>query len=162
MKLFVMICGKIGSYMNAIAGSLLFFMMMLVVTDVVGRFFGMPVTGSYELVALAGAIVIGFAIPRTSLDHGHVSLDLLIERSSEVTRKTLILSTRVLSILLFIGLACFLVLKGHYLYINREVSSTLRIPQFILVYVLAFCCLIECLALTADIFSVINGGDQNE
>ncbi len=50
------------------------------VADVILREFKMPIVGTYEIVSLLGAIVIGFAIPQTSLERGHVLMDFLTER----------------------------------------------------------------------------------
>lgn len=62
-------CSKI---MNIIAGIALTVMMLLTVADVLLRSGGHPLIGTYEIVALLMALVIGFAIPQVSLDRGHV------------------------------------------------------------------------------------------
>ena len=53
--------------------------MLITVVDVILRFFSKPITGTYELVFLGGAVVIGCAIPRTSWEGGHVNVDFAIE-----------------------------------------------------------------------------------
>lgn len=153
---------RVGTAMNAISGVVVFFMMFLTVTDVVMRFFGKPILGSYELVSLLGAAVIGFAIPKTSLDRGHVYVDFLSVKWSEATQKTAFIITRIPSIAFFIALTAFLVLKGRSLYRVAEVTSILQIPRYLLVYLLAFCCLVECFVLIADIVRTFDddGGQQ--
>ena len=44
--------------------------MSLTIADVVLRVFHKPIVGTYELVALSGAVVIGFSMPHTVLAQG--------------------------------------------------------------------------------------------
>jgi hypothetical protein len=52
-----------SEFMGIIAGITLMFVMFLTVLDVILRYFGYPITGVYDLVALGGAIIIGFSMP---------------------------------------------------------------------------------------------------
>jgi TRAP-type transport system small permease protein len=141
-----------GTWMYIVAGAIVMLMMMLTVTDVVGRyFFGMPIKGSYELISFLGATVFGLIIAKTSLDRGHVSVDILIEGRSEAVKNVLFVLTRIPGIALFAGLTWFLVLKGFAFYKGNQVSSILEIPFFYLVWVLACCCLMECLVLVGHV-----------
>lgn len=159
MKAFAKMCRKLGNWMNAIAGTLLYLMMLLTVCDIVLRYFGIPITGTYELMAVAGAVVVGCAIPRTSLDKGHIHVDLLIENRSQKVKKIVFVLTRVPSIVLFLALMYYLTLKGYSLQKAGEVSLILRLPQYILVYILACCCLVETLVLVTDIFKTFDEGE---
>ena len=47
----------------------------LTVTDVILRRFKMPIDWAYEVVILLGAITIGFSIPQTTLNKGHVLME---------------------------------------------------------------------------------------
>jgi len=58
--------------MEVIAGSALLFIMFLTTCDVVLRAFGKPIVGTYELVSFGGGIIVGFAIPITSLSKSHL------------------------------------------------------------------------------------------
>jgi C4-dicarboxylate transporter, DctQ subunit len=138
--------------MNSVASIVVYFMMFLTVTDVVLRFFGKPILGSYELVSLFGAVVFGFAIPKTSLDRGNVYVDIITEKCSDAVRRILFILTRIPSMALFAGLTWFLFRKGSSLYRVHETTSILQIPRYMLVYILAFCCLMQFFVLIADIF----------
>ena len=48
--------------MEAVAGIALIAVMLLIGCDIVGRIFGYPVPGAYELVSLAGGLIIGLAV----------------------------------------------------------------------------------------------------
>jgi TRAP-type C4-dicarboxylate transport system permease small subunit len=154
MKEWVIRLKRLSTGLNAISGVIVFLMMFLTVTDVTMRFFGKPILGSYELVSFMGAIVIGFAIPKTSFDRGHVYVDFLSVKWTEATQKVVFVITRIPSIAFFIALTIFLVLKGRALYRVAEVSSILQIPRYTLVLLLAFCCLVQCIVLIADILRV--------
>jgi TRAP-type C4-dicarboxylate transport system permease small subunit len=162
MSGFITMCKKISGWMNNLAGFVLFFMMMLTVVDVVLRFFGTAIVGTYELVAVAGAIVIGFAVPATSLDRAHVYVDFLIEGRSRAVRNGFFIATRILGIALFGLLSYRLCLKGFHLYKSGEVSLTLHIPYFPAAFGLAFCFFIQFFALISDIFSIYTVGKENE
>ena len=72
----------VSRLLNIIAGISVTGMMLLTVADVLLRAVGHPIIGTYEIVALSLALVIGFGIPQVSLDRGHVFMDLLLERLS--------------------------------------------------------------------------------
>ena len=51
------------------------------VVDVFLRAVGHPVVGAYEIIGLiCGPLVIGFAVPLTSWNKNHVSMDILLPR----------------------------------------------------------------------------------
>jgi TRAP-type C4-dicarboxylate transport system permease small subunit len=149
--MFLRIFGKLSSWMNTFAGVILFLMMMLTVVDVVLRTLGKPLVGTYELVSIAGALVIGFAIAETSWHKGHVYVDFIIEGRSLRVKNAFIVGTRIVGIFVFALLTRNLFLKGAHLYKTKEVSLTLHIPHFPAAYALSFCCLILCFVFIADI-----------
>jgi TRAP-type C4-dicarboxylate transport system permease small subunit len=151
MRAFVAICRRVSGWMNGIAGIVLLVMMMLTVVDVVLRSLGRAITGTYELVAIAGAIVVGFAVAQTSWDKAHIFVDFLIEKRTDATKKLFLTGTRVLGIAIFALLAWNLFLKAIHLQKSGEVSMTLHIPYYPLAYALAFCFLAECFVLVADV-----------
>lgn len=161
MGAFIAVLKRLSGWMNGLAGVVLFFMMMLTVVDVVMRIFGKPILGTYELVAVAGAIVVGFAVPQTSLGRGHVYVDFLIENRSDAIKNTVFICTRILGICLFALLSFYLFKKGIHLYRSGEVSLTLHIPYYPAAYGLAFCFFIECFALIADILKIYTVEDRN-
>jgi TRAP-type C4-dicarboxylate transport system permease small subunit len=64
--------------LGVIAASVLFFMMMLTVFDVAGRFFlAKPIPGSFELMEFGLAIVIFSALPLVTWDRGHITVSRL-------------------------------------------------------------------------------------
>jgi len=54
--------------------------MLLTCADVVMRLFGSPIPGTYELVGYFGSVIISFGIARTSIERGHIAVNLLVDR----------------------------------------------------------------------------------
>lgn len=151
-------CGKVSAWMATLAAGLVYAMVLLTVADVTMRYFGHPILGSYELVGLMGAGVVGLAMPKTSLDRGHVEVDLLTNALSRTARVALLVVTRLLAIALFALLAWYLIQDGIESQASGLVSSLLQIPEYYLVYALAVCSTVQCLALAADLTARLSDG----
>ncbi len=142
---------------QTIAGVALTGMMTLTVTDVTLRSFGWPIVGSYEIVALMGALVVGFSLPFTSWVRGHIYVDFLVQKLPTGPRNAIHFATRILGILLFFLIAWNLFKMGLDLQKSGEVSPTLQIPFYPIVYGVGLCCLLQSLVLLADIVKLIRG-----
>jgi TRAP-type C4-dicarboxylate transport system permease small subunit len=151
---------KIGKVMDVVGGTILSLMMLITVIDVVLRFVGKPITGTYELVFLGGAVVIGCAIPVTSWEGGHVCVDFLLEHFPATVKTMIMLFTRVLGMAFFVLLGCNLYLLGADLYKSGEVSLTLHVPYYPAAYILSLCAFVECLVLLSSFIKTISGGDH--
>ncbi len=160
--MFLTIFRKLSRWMNSFAGIILFLMMMLTVIDVVLRALGKPLVGTYELISMAGALVIGFSVAQTSWDKAHVYVDFLIENKPPAVKNSFIIGTRVIAILVFALLSRHLFLKGSHLYKTGEVSLTLHIPHFPSAYALSFCFGVLCFIFVADIVRLFVKEDNHE
>jgi TRAP-type C4-dicarboxylate transport system permease small subunit len=148
---------RISKILSYIGGAALTFMMFLTVADVLMRAGGRPILGTYELVSLSLAIVIGFAIPRVSLDRGNVYMEVLLEKLSKRARAVMNTFTRVLCIILFVIVGYNLFLIGAEFHTSGEVSSTLKIPFFPVAYFVGICCFVECFVFVFDIAKIWRG-----
>ncbi len=148
---------EVSRFLNIIAGVALVCMMLVTVADVVLRFFRRPIVGTYELVALSGAVVVGFSIPFTSWQRGHIYVDFLIARFSPRVRNIFHTVTRCLGIGLFFLIGWNLMSMGRDLYRSGEVSLTLQLPFYPVAYGVGISCLVQCLVLLCDIFKVWGG-----
>jgi TRAP-type C4-dicarboxylate transport system permease small subunit len=147
----------VNKILNVIGGTALTVMMLLTVSDVIMRSLGYPILGAYELVAMLLAVVIGFTIPKVSLDKGHVIMEFILEKLSPTGRALMITFTRLLCIGLFAIIGYNLFLIAREFSISGEVSSTLKIPFFPIAYCVGVCCFVECLVLVSDIVMVWRG-----
>jgi TRAP-type C4-dicarboxylate transport system permease small subunit len=160
MQGFLRLTSGFSKTLNVLGAALLTLMMLLTVVDVVLRYLGKPITGTFELMSFAGAMVTGFALAQTSLDGAHVNVDILTEALSGKGKRILEVFNRLLGIGIFSLLAWALLDKGNDLYRTGEVSLTLHVPYYPVAYGLSFCCLVECLVLLSAIFKVISGGEH--
>ncbi len=148
---------KINKILSYIGGAALTFMMLLTVADVVLRASGHPILGTYEIVAFSLAIVIGFTIPKVSIDRGHVYMEILLDKVSNRSKAALNTFTRVLCIILFLVVGYNLFLIGNELIASGEVSSTLKLPFYPIAYGVGVCCFIECFVFIFDIVRIWRG-----
>lgn len=148
---------KVNKILSYIAGVALTFMMLLTVADVLLRAGGRPILGTYEMVAFSLAVVIGFGIPKVSLDRGHVYMEVVLDKVSKRSKAILNSFTRILCLILFAIIGYNLFLVGNELYASGEVSSTLKLPFFPIAYGVGVCCFIECFVFIFDIVRIWRG-----
>jgi TRAP-type C4-dicarboxylate transport system permease small subunit len=145
---------RLSKWSNGISGIILILMMLITVTDVILRSFGKPIVGAFELVAFSGALVLGFSIPFTSWVRGHIYVDFLVQRLSRTAGMIFHTATRCLGIGLFFVIGWNLIKMGADLSKSGEVSSTLQMPFYPVVYAVGVCCFIQCLVLMADVWKI--------
>ncbi len=148
---------KISQSAQFIAGTSLVFLLLLTVADVILRFFRKPIVGTYELVAFSGAVAIGFSLPFTSWTRGHIYVDFLIAGLPKKFRGALNISTRWLGLGLFLLIGWNLLKFGRSLRASGEVSPTLQLPFYPVVYGVGFCCFLQSLILFFDIVKILRG-----
>jgi TRAP-type C4-dicarboxylate transport system permease small subunit len=141
---------KTSKWLAVIAGTSLTLMMLLTVSDVVGRAFGHPIMGTYEVVGLMLALVIGFAMPKVSLARQHVYMD-FIDRLSKRNRALINIFTRILCIILFVLIGYSLFGVGNEYRVSGETSPTIRLPFYPLAYGVGICCFVECFVFVFEI-----------
>ncbi|HTY21839.1 MAG TPA: TRAP transporter small permease [Desulfomonilaceae bacterium] len=160
MKSFTKAMALTSRSMCAVATAGLIVMMVLTLADVALRAFGRPIPGTYELVGILGAIIIGFSIPYTTMARGHVIMDFLTGSLSGPARTALHVLTRLLAIAFFIVAGWNLCLLGHSYGRAGEVTLTLKLPLYPIFYVVAFCCFVECLMLVVELTPSERGSEQ--
>jgi TRAP-type C4-dicarboxylate transport system permease small subunit len=157
MKRFLSVMLVVSKGMDCVAGAALVLIMLITSTDVVVRYLGHPIPGAYDMVMFGGALVIGFAIPRTSLDRTHIVVDIVTEKLPH-GRVLLELITRVLALALFLLLGWNLTKLGASFSRTGDGTLTIGLPLYPIAYALGFCAFAECLVLVADMARVIHGG----
>ncbi len=147
----------VSRFLNVIAGISLTFLMLLTITDVILRMFKKPVVGTYELVAFAGAVVIGFSMPLTSYVRQHIFVDFFILKFSQKVRNIFNIATRCLVITLFLLVGWNMFKYARDLQKSGEVSLTLQMPFYPVAYGVGVCCFILCLVFVCDILKISKG-----
>ncbi len=160
MKIILTNVHNVSKFLNLVSCVALVLMMVLTVTDVVLRIFKRPITGTYEIVGLLGAIVIGFGIPITSWIRGHIFVDFLVQKLPAGNRNVVNIFTRLLGIGLFFVAGWNLIIVGMDLYRTGEVSLTRQLPFYPIAYGLAVSCFVQCFVLICDIIKIF--GEEYE
>ena len=156
MNEFVRVSRRFNSWMNSVSGIFLILMMLLTVADVALRVFGSPILGTYEIVSIAGALIIALAMPQTSSEKGHICVDFFFEKRSPGVQRILYVATRVVAIALFALLAWGLISKSLGLSRAGEVTATLHVPRYPVGYLMAVCCFLQCVTLVNDIIKTLS------
>ena len=151
------VLGFVSKVLNFIAGVTLTLMMCLTVADVSLRAAGHPIIGTYEIVALSLAVVIGFGIPKVSLDKGHVYMEFLLEKLGPRGKDVMNTFTRLLVLVLFIFIGYNLFNVGAEFHASGEVSPTIKLPFYPVAYGLGVCCFLECFVFICEIIRIWRG-----
>lgn len=157
MNAFFQIVFGLSRGANILAGITLTLIMGITVTDVVLRSLGRPIVGTFELVAFFGAVVIGFSLPFTSWVRGHIYVDFFVMKLPPKVKSAVHLSTRCMGLGLFLLIGWNLIKMGTDLSRSGEVSPTLQMPFYPVVYGVGAACLLQCLVLLCDIVKVLRG-----
>ncbi len=156
MKMLALL-SHLGKVANIISGSSLTCIMLLTVADVILRYMGQPILGSYELVSLGAAVFVGFALPHTSMANANIKVDTLLAKLSGWRKGVMAWSTRIMSMGLFVIIGLYLAKKGLSMYRSGEMSPTLQIPFYPVAYCLALCCFMQAVVLVGDIVKAVRG-----
>jgi len=159
MTIFRKLSYEPSRWLEVIAGVALIGVMLLTGCDIVGRMFGMPIIGTYELVSFAGGLVIGLSVPATSRVKGHVVVDFLLEKVSIRRRFVITLITRLMGVAFFLLTSYALIRMGTYIKASGEVTSVLRLPFYPVAYAMGGAFFVECFILLADLGKQA-GGDK--
>lgn len=156
-KLLENVLGFVTKILNVIGACALAFMMLLTVADVLMRALGRPLIGTYEIVGLSLALVVGITIPKVSLDRGHVYMEIVLEKVAKGNKDILNTFTRLLCIALFVAIGYNLFTVGNEYRVSGEVSSTIQLPAYPLAYAVGVCCFIECLVFLLQVIQIWRG-----
>jgi TRAP-type C4-dicarboxylate transport system permease small subunit len=125
---------RFSSRLNGVSAAAVVFIMLLTCADVVLRFFDRPIPGTYELVGYFGAVIVAFSLAYTSVERGHIAVEMVVDRLPERPR----------SIVEFLGSLSGAVLFGLLTWQSRiyaadlmesgDVSLTLGMPTWPFVY----------------------------
>lgn len=142
----------ISRFMYWISCAAIVGMVFLTVIDVVLRKLGTPIDFTFEIVVLLAGVVIGFALPQTSIQHGHVAVEYLESKLSAKQMRPVFILSRIIGIGLFAIIGIYTMRLGNHLMKMNQVSPILRIPDFPVAYGIGACCLLECLVLLCSLW----------
>jgi TRAP-type C4-dicarboxylate transport system permease small subunit len=141
---------RFAGWLEIVAGVALVIVMFLSGADVVGRAFGKPIPGAYEIISFAGGIVLGFAIPASAVGKVHVIVDLVVRRFSAVPRLVLHVISRLVGAGLLCAAGYALVMMGSRLRSTGEFTPVLQLPFYPVAYAMGFAFLVTALILVIE------------
>lgn len=148
---------KFNRALFIIGGFALVFMMLITVADTILRMFARPIIGTYELVGLSAAVVLGFSIPYTTSLKGHIVVDFFTMKFSPKVKKFWLTITRILGLFLFAFMSYEMFIMANDLRKSGEVSATLQLPFYPIAYGIGVCLIFQVITLIADTILAIKG-----
>jgi TRAP-type C4-dicarboxylate transport system permease small subunit len=130
-----------------VSGLAIMAMLFLSCADIVLRLFSMPIYGVYDMVSFLGAIAVSFAIAQTSIENGHVAVSLVVSKFPERVRAGTRAAVNLLVLAFFIVIAWESYLYASDLWASGEISPTIQLPYYPIVYGIAFGAVAVCLVL---------------
>jgi len=155
-KILSVVSGRMSGWMEIVAGIALMLVMLLMVPDIIGRIFGCPVPGTYEIASLAGGLIIGLAMPATSRAKGHVSTDILLAKLSGKYQRIFNVLTRFVSIAVFLLAGYGTIMMGVRLKAAGEVTAILALPFYYVAYAIGGAFFIQALVLFTEMLEIIS------
>jgi TRAP-type C4-dicarboxylate transport system permease small subunit len=144
-----------SSSFNMVASASLVVMMVLTCSDVFMRYlFNSPITGTYDLVGLLGAVLASFAMPYTMLKRGHVAVEILIQSLSRGKQLVIDTFTHLLGVSLFLVLVWQAILLSRDMKAAGEVTPTLLLPFYPILYCMSVCFFGLCLAILVNLLHI--------
>ena len=142
-------------WFNLVASASLLVIMLLTCLDISMRyFFSSPITGAYDVVSLLGAVLASFAMPYTMLQKGHVAVELLIQCLSRGKQLLIETVTHLLGISLFLVLVWQAIIHAEDMKEAGEVTPTLLVPFYPILYCMAVCFFGLCLAILVNLIHI--------
>jgi len=129
--------------------------MLMTCADVVGRFFNTPILGSVEFVGFFATLTTAFALPYTHQMDAHIGVELLVNTLSEKKQRAIKLITTMVSFLLFGIVSWRMAVYADTIHQSGEVSMTLKLPEYLIIYLVAICFLIFTLILILDVLKLL-------
>ncbi len=158
MKKLHRLVSGLSIYMSVVAGVTLIFVMLLVVLDVTMRYFGHPITGIYDLVALGGAVIIGFTCPYAAKKRVHVFMEMIQQAHNPRVKKVFDVLTRLMAFGISLLIGWNLVLLGSSFHLKGEASLTIQIVYYPIAFGLAACFFIQTAVFAVQLLDAFTGG----
>ncbi|HSO66713.1 MAG TPA: TRAP transporter small permease [Desulfatirhabdiaceae bacterium] len=130
-------------------------MMLITCVDVVGRFFNTPILGAVEFVGFFFTLTTAFALPYTNQMDAHIGVELVVTMLPQKHQELLRLITTLTSFLLFCLVTWRMTIYADTIHQSGEVSMTLKLPEYVIIYVVALCFLVFSLILIQDVLKLI-------
>lgn len=148
---------SVARILNWVACGSVAAMMFLTCADVVGRYVGYPVRGSYDMSGLFAVVIYAFPLAYTQIMRGHITVDFMVLKLPKKLRGILAFIISFLSLGLFLLIVWQSFELGNFYLENRKVTMTEHIPLFPFVFGVCLACIPLCMVLLIDMLESVRG-----
>lgn len=112
------------------AGLACLVLLVLASCNVILRFFGIPLTGAYELAGFTGALIVAFGAAETQRRKGNIVVDVLSRHFNAVVRQVLLMINELIFSVFFSYAGYYILRNALMLRRSGELSETLKMPFY--------------------------------
>jgi TRAP-type C4-dicarboxylate transport system permease small subunit len=141
----------LANALAGVAGLAVLFMMAVTCTDVVLRIFRRSLTGATDLVTMAGAAAVAFALPYTTAVKGHVAIEYFFHKLNRTGRTVVDTLMRLVAMGMFSVAAWESARMAVKMRANNVLSMTLEVPLFWVPGVIAAGCAVTVLVVLGNL-----------
>jgi len=147
----------ISVWLQRLAGVLLVGMMLLTCLDVLGGMVVQPILGAEELVSLMAALLLAFVLPAAHRARAHIGIDLLYRHLNPKAKRINDVAIGILSAVFFVLVSWQCWIYGLELRQTGEVSSTLQLPTYYILFAISISCFILFLTICVELVQRLQG-----
>ena len=148
---------KISIWLNWIAVAGMWFMLLVITTDVVGaKVFRWPLPGVFDIVCLLEFLIVALAIPFTHILRGHVAIEFFVGQLGKRAQAIITTIAAALALILFVAMAWQMFSYSRTIQLSGEITPSLRIPVFPITYIAAVSFCVMCLLVLGQFLMKIN------
>jgi len=160
MQHFEAVIVKISRLMDLLAGVILAATASLVVANILGRaLFNRPILGTYELVGFLTAAVVGLALARCALENSHIAISFLTDKLPPSWQRFTEFAVDLPATVFLFFAAYNIFAYGSRLAASGVVSSTIRLPFYPFIYLVAAGFLMLAMTVLLSLIKQIGGGE---
>jgi len=147
----------ISRWINWVGVAVLALMMFLTTADVILRYiFHKPIDGSLELTEFMMVVLVAFTLAYTAVNKGHITVDVVTERFRPRVRAVFNSINSLISLGVFVLIAWRSIAYAEMMRAGHDVSSSLAIPIYPFVYLVAVGSIIICLVFIYNFFEQLS------
>ena len=146
---------SLSQNMSYVAALAIMSMMCLTCADIVLRLFGRPIPGTYEIVGFLGSFAISFSLAYTSMEKGHIAVDIFFQRFPFRIQYILEGVVETLNLFIFSIATWQCAVYGFEMKKHQDVSLTIGIPVYPVVLGISLGCALLCLVLLFNLIKAV-------
>ena len=150
MNSYSRVVSSIASVMTWIGACVITAMMILTCADVVLRYFGYPIRGTYDITRVLGSVIFALPIAYSYIKGYQVAVDSIFRHTPRIVRLIVDSLVCLFSMTITAMIAWRAIYLGYDLYTKERVTDTIPIPLWPFVYIMVLGFLVYCLVILAQ------------